>query len=145
MISLPEGYTLSVDKAELQFDRVCALIRQTYWAAKRTPETIQKSLGPCLCYGIYYHGPDGDSTQVAFARVLTDYATTFYICDVIVDEAHRGKGLGKALVDAIVNDSRISHIYGMLITEDAQKLYEQFGFQSDPTCFMERVPPERAD
>lgn len=140
MFSLPEGYTLSAEKADLQFDRVCDLIHQTYWAAERTPETICKGIEPCLCYGIYYQTPDGGNTQVAFARVLTDFATTYYICDVIVDREHRGKSLGKALINAIVTDERIKHIYGMLITEDAHKLYEQFGFQSDAECFMERVP-----
>ena len=67
--------------------------------------------------------------MVAFARVITDYATMYYLCDVIVDEKYRGNGLGKMLVDWIANkEDKLKGQYGVLLTSDAQGLYSQFGF-----------------
>ena len=60
--------------------------------------------------------------------MITDYATMYYICDVIVDERHRGKQIGKTLVNWIVSEEKLKGMYGMLLTSDAQGLYSQYGF-----------------
>ena len=65
---------------------------------------------------------------LGFARAITDYTTNYYICDVIVDEEYRGEGIGKKLVETLTNDEDLVHVRGLLITKDAKKFYEKFGF-----------------
>lgn len=102
------------------------LLMQSYWAKERTLETIEKSLEHSLCYAVFDKKKD---VMVAFARAVTDYATMYYLCDVIADEKYRGNGLGKMLVDHISNkEDKLKGQYGILLTSDAQGLYSQFGF-----------------
>lgn len=102
------------------------LLSQSYWANDRPIEVIKKSIEQSLCFAIFDAETD---VMVAFARVITDYATMYYLCDVIVDEKYRGNGLGKMLVDWITNkEDNLKGQYGVLLTRDAQGLYSQFGF-----------------
>lgn len=102
------------------------LLSQSYWAKNRPIEVIEKSVEQSLCFAIFDVEKD---VMVAFARVITDYATMYYLCDVIVDEKYRGNGLGKMLVDWITNkEDKLKGQYGVLLTSDAQGLYSQFGF-----------------
>ncbi len=128
-----EHYEISRDKQLIQLNRVHALLKQTYWASKRDIGTIKKSLEHSICYGVYL-----DDLQVGFARVITDYATTYYLCDVIIDEAHRGRGLGKRMIDTIVHDKELKDLSGMLITKYAHGFYEKYGFINDTGRFMVR-------
>ena len=107
-------------------EEIRVLLSQSYWAKNRTIEVIKKSVEQSLCFAIFDVETD---VMVAFARVITDYATMYYLCDVIVDEKYRGKGLGKMLVDRITNkEDKLKGLYGLLLTDDAQGLYSQFGF-----------------
>jgi hypothetical protein len=82
-------YTLSTDPARLDLARIYDyLSTESYWAQGRPFEVTQRSVEHSLCFGVY-HGDE----QVAFARVVTDYATFAWLCDVFVLEAHRGRGL----------------------------------------------------
>ena len=51
-------------------------------------EAIIKSLNNSICYGAFTK----NGQQVGFARVITDYATHFCICDVVVKKEFRNKG-----------------------------------------------------
>lgn len=126
-------YLISKDKKLLQIDRIFELLRNTYWANKRKKDTIIKSIENSICYGVYC-----DSIQVGFARVITDYVTTFYICDVTIDENFRKKGLGKKLIKEISEDKAFESLYGLLVTNDAHGLYERFGFEKDSKIFMSK-------
>jgi len=120
-------YQLSDDKNIIQIERVCEMLSKTYFAKDRTKEIIQKSIeNTSICLGIYIN-----SVQVGFARCITDFATTYYLLDVVVDEKHRGKGLGKALTKFITEHEALATSMGVLGTEDAHGLYEQFGFKRD--------------
>jgi GNAT superfamily N-acetyltransferase len=66
--------------------------------------------------------------QIDFARCVTDFATVYWLADVVIDERFRGQGFGKALVSAIVSDERLNGINGMLATRDAHALYARHGF-----------------
>ena len=68
--------------------------------------------------------------QVGLARVITDYATFMYLSDVFILEAHRGRGLGVALMDAVVNHPDLTGIRTwLLLTADAHDLYRKFDFE----------------
>jgi GNAT superfamily N-acetyltransferase len=96
---------------------------------------VDRSIDNSLCFGAY----DGDE-QVGFARVVTDSATFAYLGDVFVVEAHRGRGLGKKLVEAVMAHPDVQGVRRfMLATGDAHSLYAQFGFHAprDPDLLME--------
>lgn len=120
---IEKEYKISNNKTLLSLEKIYDLLAQTYWANKRPKAIIEKSIEQSLCYGVYYK-----DEQIGFARVITDYATTYYICDVIIDEKYRGKGLGKRLVQCIVESEELDGKLGMLLTKDAHGLYEQYGF-----------------
>ena len=106
-------------------DAVVRLLKTTYWASKRSKEQIRKSMEHSSCYGIYL---DDEQKLVGFARVISDFATTYYLADVIIDPEYRHRGLGKALVSHIVSLPEYSGLRGLLLTRDAHGLYQQFGF-----------------
>ena len=110
---------------ELNVEDVARLLKMAYWANKRSIDQIEKSMRNSSCYGIYI---DDEKKLVGFARVISDYATTYYLCDVIVDTAYRNQGLGKALVSYIVSLPEYTGLRGILLTRTAYKLYEKFGF-----------------
>lgn len=126
-------YIISKDKQLLQLDKIMEMLAKTYWAQNRPRDIVIKSIENSLCFGVYFQ-----DVQVGFARVITDYATAYYICDVMVDEACRGQGLGKKLIDAIVHDEQLSALFGILATRDAHGLYEQYGFVKGGDRFMSR-------
>ncbi len=129
---------ISDDKNLLQIDRICALLKTSYWAGERNRETIERSIEHSLCFGVYQ-----DGEQVGFARCVTDYATMYWLADVILDERVRGQGLGKAMVDLIVSHELLQGLFGTLATRDAQGLYQRFGFDPvDARYYRKRMPPK---
>jgi GNAT superfamily N-acetyltransferase len=120
-------YNISNDKSLLSIQSVKELLSQSYWANRRPAEVIQASVNNSDCYGVYHK-----NKQVGFARVVSDNSTVFWLCDVIIDENYRGKGIGKALVKKIVESEAYKNLTGILITDDAHSLYQQFGFVKAP-------------
>jgi len=130
-----DSCVISDDKRLLQIDRLYEMLQASYWAKERPKGTVRSSIEHSLCFGVYY-----DSAQIGFARCVTDYATVYYLCDVIVDENYRGQGVGKALVKYITEHARLAGIMGVLGTRDAHGLYEQFGFTRDEGMYR---PPDQ--
>lgn len=126
-----DGYIISRDKSLLSLDRVSDLLSRTYWAGDRSKDKIQTSIENSICFGIYK-----DGCQVGFARAVTDYATIYWVSDVVVDEAHRGKGLAKILMKYVTETEELQGMRGILATRDAHGLYEKFGFEKDSQRFM---------
>ncbi|TCL74280.1 putative GNAT family N-acyltransferase [Hydrogenispora ethanolica] len=126
-------YRISTDKSLLSIDRICEFLAQSYWANQRTREKIELSIQNSICYGVYR-----DGQQIGFARAVTDLATFFWIGDVYIDEAFRGQGLGKKLIQCIVESAELQGLTGVLATNDAHGLYEQYGFVKDPVRYMRR-------
>ena len=118
------GLTISTDRALLDVDFIHAyLSEESYWAKGRRRAVTERAISQSLCFGAY----DGRQ-QVGFARVVTDYATFGWLCDVFVDDAYRGRGLGKQLVEAVVNHEELAGIRRlMLATRDAHDLYRRYG------------------
>lgn len=125
------GFVFSGEKSRLSVERICELLTQSYWAHSRSRDKIEKAIANSLCYGIYKNG-----YQVGFARVVTDGATFYWLCDVIIDQAYRGRGLGKRLVEYVTTVDELAGLRGALRTKDAHGLYEQFGFVRDAERFM---------
>ncbi len=113
----------SADLVDLEF--VCAALAGTYWAQHRPRAVVEESLKASLCFGLYESSGKG---QVGFARVVTDGATFSWLCDVVIDPGHRGKGLGKFLMASVLGHERTRGTTFLLGTRDAHGLYEKFGF-----------------
>ena len=60
---------------------------------------------------------------------LSGYATTYYLCDVIIDNEYQHNGLGKALVSHIASMPKYAELRGLLVTKDAHGLYEKYGYE----------------
>ena len=118
-------YRIIDGSEKMNIDEVVRLLKMTYWADKRPVEQIRKSMDNSSCYGVYL---DDEKKLVGFARVISDYATTYYLCDVIIDTSYQHKGLGTALVSYIESLSEYSGLRGILITRDAHNLYQKFGY-----------------
>ena len=127
------NYYISKDSTKIPVSQLAELLHKTYWAENRPVEAMEQSVRHSLCYGAY--DPE-DGKLIGFARVITDYATTYYLCDVIVEEARRGKGIGKALLTEIVTDPRLCGLKALLLTRDAHGFYQHFGFREEPGRLM---------
>jgi len=121
------NYSIIDGADKLNIAEVMALLGQTYWADKRPLEQVQKSMEHSRCFGVYL---EEEKKLVGFARVISDLATTYYLCDVVVDAAYRNCGLGHALVAYVENLPEYQGLRGILITRDAHALYEKFGYET---------------
>ena len=127
-------YYISTEKS-INIDQLMPLMKQTYWAADRSENDVLTTIQNSVCFGAY----DERDTLVGFARVVTDFVSHWYLCDVIVDEKHRGQGIGKMLIAAVVADERFAKAPALLKTKDAHGLYRQYGFLDvDPGRVMYR-------
>ena len=126
---------ISDDKSKFPVEKAIELLHTSYWAETRDPEVIRKSIENSIVFGVYSTTTD---SLIGMARVITDFATTFYLADVIIDEKYRGKGIGKKLISTIISDKRFSSLLGILVTRDAHGLYEHFGFARDCERAMTR-------
>jgi GNAT superfamily N-acetyltransferase len=100
------------------------LATESYWARGLQFETLTKSLSHSLCFA----GFVGEK-QVAFGRVITDFASFGYLKDIFVLPGYRGRGYGQALVEAMLAKLDRENVASlMLATRDAHSLYRKVGF-----------------
>jgi GNAT superfamily N-acetyltransferase len=132
----PTGVRVSTDPADVDLEwLVPALSERAYWALGRTRDQIERSLERSWTYAAL----DGDR-QIGFARVVTDGVTFGWVCDVFVDEAERGRGVGDLLMATIAGDPRLVGLRRLILaTRDAHGLYARHGFAplSAPERWME--------
>ncbi|GGC89607.1 GNAT family N-acetyltransferase [Undibacterium terreum] len=115
------------------------LSEQSTWAKGISLALVQRSIQHSLCFGVYLEG-----RQIAFARVVSDYATFAYLVDVFVIAEQRGKGYSKALMQAVLDHPDLQGLRRfMLASSDARGLYAQFGFKAPakPEILMEINKP----
>jgi GNAT superfamily N-acetyltransferase len=136
-----DGYEVSDERSRLDRAAVHRFIaEESYWAAGIAQGVMDKAIDNSLCFGLFR----GDA-QVGFARVVTDRATFGYLCDVFVEAAHRGAGLGKWLVSCVLSHPDLQGLRRLcLMTRDAQELYTPHGFRpmADPTRYLEIHRPD---
>lgn len=133
-------YLISTDRARINLDVVHGFLTNCYWAKGIPREVVARSIEHALCFGIY----DSSGDQVAFARVVSDFATIAYLGDVFVLESHRGRGLGKWMMECVIQHPALQGLRRwILLTRDAHQLYSQFGFTGlkAPERYMELHRP----
>jgi RimJ/RimL family protein N-acetyltransferase len=136
-----DRYEIDDDPARIDHDAAIAfLTTQAYWGRWRDAAVITGQISAAWrVVGAY----DGRGAMVGFARAFGDNATA-YLADVYVLPEHRGAGLGKALVRAMIDDGPGAGQRWMLHTSDAHGLYRQFGFAAPGASVLERPRESRA-
>ncbi|MFN5181754.1 MAG: GNAT family N-acetyltransferase [Bacteroidota bacterium] len=131
------GYYVSSEKSLLNREFIHQFLSQeSYWAKGISLDAVEKTIENSLCFGVYRK----DNKQVGYARVITDYATVAHIADVFISNEFRGLGLSKLLIGKIMEHNSITQLRKVfLFTQDAQRLYEKFGFRNSnsPQHYME--------
>jgi GNAT superfamily N-acetyltransferase len=130
-----DGYTISTDKARFDVAAIHGYLTRSYWSPGIPRAVVEKAIAGALCFGLFSE----QGNQVGFARMITDCATFAYLADVYVLEEHRGKGLGKWIVETILAHPSFRGLRRILLaTRDAHALYARFGFEplATPESFM---------
>ncbi len=134
------GYLISDDPARLDVDAIHAYLTRSYWAEGIPRDTVARALAQSLCIGLY----TSSGAQIGLVRVISDYATFAYLCDVYVLESHRNRGLAKAAMEFVTAHPRLQGLRRLqLVTRDAQSLYARYGFTvvAQPEMHMEKRTP----
>jgi N-acetylglutamate synthase-like GNAT family acetyltransferase len=127
--------TLSTDPIRLDISIICDFLAQSYWADTRSRATIERSLKNSLVFAVYDLG-----RMVAMARVVSDYATFAWVCDVFVHADYRGRGISKWMMKEILAHPDLQGLRRWtLVSSTARGLYSQFGFSQlqNPERWME--------
>ena len=133
-------FRISTNDAEFDVNYIHQFLTTSYWAENIPIETVKRSIKGSLAFGVFI-----TDKQIGFARVITDQATFAYLGDVFIDEAYRGKGLSKWLMEIILQHPSLQGLRRfMLATRDAHGLYKQFGFTpiAEPQRLMQIHDPD---
>ncbi len=136
----PGHYEISTERSRLDLALIHDYLGSSYWAQGIPRAVVERSIQHSLCFGAYL-----DGRQTGFARVVTDYSTFAYVADVFVVPEHRGRGISKLLLRAILEHPELQGLRRFLLaTHDAHGLYGQFGFQplAHPEHFMTVHKPD---
>jgi GNAT superfamily N-acetyltransferase len=160
------AFLISTDPARLDLDPIHNFLTNCYWARGIPKDVVARSIEHSLCFGIYDEStaefadraesarPFGGlsagsgtprSVQVGFARVISDFSTIAYLGDVFVLESHRGRGLGKWMMECIMQHPALQRLRRwILLTRDAHQLYAKAGFTAlkAPERYMELHNPD---
>ncbi len=133
-----EQYTISTEKTRLDVAMIHHfLYTSAHWAAGRPMSVVRKSIENSLCFGLF----DGQQ-QIGFARLVTDSATVGWICDMFILPEQRSKGLGRWLVECMMDHPDVKDLRRILLnTRDAHNLYTKYaGFRPllSPESWLER-------
>jgi GNAT superfamily N-acetyltransferase len=126
-------YTFSTDPSRIDIEWAIEALLATYWGNHRTADMIRESFRHSLVCGLYK-----GNRQVGLTRIITDYATFAYLCDVYVDPSERGNKVGTWMVEQTLDLPAMPRLRRwVLFTQDAQDLYRKFGFENP--AYPERV------
>src|SRR5919108_5898476 len=121
-----DQFTISTDPVRLDRDAIVDFLTRAYWAKGRPPERTERALANSLVFGLYDR-----EKQIGLVRVVSDYAIFAYLCDVFIHEDYRAHGLGKWLIQTILEHPDLTEMRRwVLVTNDAHGLYKQYGFTS---------------
>lgn len=133
-----DDYVIRTGLSEMDLDRIHPwLSEDAYWALGRSRADVETAAHNSLNFGVF----TADGEQVAYARVVTDHASFAWLCDVYVDRDHRGRGVGRRLLEAVVEHLEPMGLSRVLLaTRDAHEVYARLGFTPlpEPDIFMVR-------
>ena len=121
-------YYISTDKSLLDKKIICTLLKECFWSKNIPQEYVDRFIQHSLCFGVYQKN---NNHLVGFGRVISDFTTYAYICDVIIDKQHRKNGLANRLVKEILSHPDLQGLktWSLRTSEEARKIYEKNGFK----------------
>ncbi len=136
---LEGGFELDDDRSRVDVEEVHRFLStEAYWAIGRSRAVVERALREATrVIGLYA----SDGRQAGYARVVSDGLAVAYLADVYVHPDFRGRGLGVELVREAVENGPQANVRWLLHTDDAQGLYEKFGFGPPSPLLMERRKP----
>ncbi len=129
-----DNFYITDDKSLADIDFIHQSLNTTYWAESRPREVVEKSIDNSVLLSLFHL-----DEQIGFTRIVSDYATFAWVCDVYVHPDYRGKGLGMWLSECTVKHPAMDVSLQILATRDAHGLYEKFGFMVRE-CMYRRKP-----
>jgi hypothetical protein len=132
-----DDFIISTDPGTLDTRAVFGFLAQAKWWTELTEESLNRALRNSLCFSLIER-----NRQIGLARIVTDYVTYAYLCDVYIVEERRRQGLGSWLVRCVLEHPELKHLKRVaLITHDAQMFYLglDFRFASHPNYYMEHL------
>ncbi len=128
-----KGYHITTDKSLMQPEAIHRwLSTESYWSKHIPYDIVKTAFDNSYCFAALK-----DGKQVAYGRFITDFAVFAYMADVYVEQAHRGIGLSKKMLEIVMEQPWMQGLRKiMLATLDAHGLYKQFGFE--PMTISER-------
>jgi GNAT superfamily N-acetyltransferase len=134
------SFRVSTDRTKLDVPMIYRFLSEnSTWAVGISRAVVERAIESSLCFGGYI-----DGRQIAFARVVTDYATMAHLCDVFVLPEFRGHGYAKQLIRVVMEHPSLQGLRRFTLnTSDAHSLYERFGFKApqQSNTLMERFFP----
>ena len=133
-------YELTSDASRFDVDAIHAFLTASYWSPGISRSLVERAIANSVCFGVLC-----DGQQVGFARVVTDKATFAYLADVYVLEEHRGQGVARRMMAAMLAHPDLQGLRRiLLVTRDAHGLYAKFGFTplAKPDRMMELHRPD---
>jgi predicted GNAT family N-acyltransferase len=123
-------YRVVTDLDSKSTEQLQKLFECTWWTKARSALSLQKMLQGSVSVGVH----DFEGNLVGFARAITDGVFKAIIADVIVTPDHRGKGIVKMLMDALLTHKALSGIedFELYCQPDLRELYRKWGFQESP-------------
>lgn len=120
------SFYISTDRSKMDVNFIHDyLCNRSYWAKGRTLESVKRSLEHSVCLSAFTR----EGKQIGFARFVTDYVVFAWVMDVFVIDGYQGKGIGKSLIQHILDYPGMDQVKGIgLRTNDAHALYQKFGF-----------------
>jgi GNAT superfamily N-acetyltransferase len=124
-------YQITDDVASLDFATVHGWLTASYWSPGVSLEKVQKAARHSALVVSAWHRKDSSNVQVGYCRVVSDQTRFAWLADVYVDSAHRGRGLGRAIVKFALTHPDLADVrFWLLGTQDAQGVYAALGFTS---------------
>lgn len=134
MIWNKDGFKLYDEKDVVDVRQTHALLVQTYWAGNRSLKKVKTLIEHSTCFSLFR-----EDEQVGFVRVVSDFASTSWIADMVIKDGYQGKGLGYWMMECVMSHPRFSHTQFALQTKDAHSFYEKLGFAQRETLMSTSV------
>lgn len=119
-------FEIDDDLARVDFDLVHSWLTSSYWSPGVSRQKVERAAtGSASVIGVFLN-----DRQVAYCRVVSDRETFAWLCDVFVDEAFRGRGIARAMVQFVLSLPYASSLRRWLLaTRDAHEIYASCGFE----------------
>jgi GNAT superfamily N-acetyltransferase len=125
-----DGLTISTNPDLLDIDVIHDFVSKSYWARGIPKELVIKAIRFSFCFGLY-----DKSTQIGFARLITDFTTEAEVCEFFIVESFQGRGLGKWLMECVISCPSLDGIRTLSLgTADAHEFYKKLGFRVVGDC-----------